>query len=713
MDPEQIDIESELEKARQNKLNGDQLNALAAALKTAKRLEEALEIMGLALEIMGLAKDQETQRADQERLAKDQETQRADRAERALAKDEDLSRRSIRNVFLNGEECSTGSWSYPRLQLEPDVSPSVEGHGFRNMGIQLATYVDDNVDEIGSGNKAIWNRLAEPGFLVVRALRDGKSLPSHFDRAETFRYTNEIGVQVLTNLVVKDVINCLNGKGRLEANMEVSLFGVTPDILVVTQDGKMVFVIEIKAPNREQTDDDVFNDGKVGGQIWLYLMMMKAAGIDNPLGAICTFNKIRIVSLGKMISHPFQKAREMLRKGDITQWESRQEEPKVANKLSPNPKLLKLQEKTEEYNVKKPWDLFPGHALDEVAGGVLVFNDAKLYGSKILENSLVFPALVLSLLTALIENNVIEGGQKETSLPLVEIDDNLSRRLYAWGTKDKITMAFTKQKCVVKRGDTTKATQFHLLGNIGQGKEAEVRLALTPSGRLSAIKFYHFKESREATADMRKKQNNERIKSIEEVRDTEYIRWKKLYPDRLVRKVTLAHRPCLQMVYGKPLSNDDRKKRFDEIEQELLRFFKNGFMYEKTDLRWRHVMKDHDDKIFLTDLSSLTDYSKTGLPNVVREDKNGNLFLVEKSQLDENDTKGNKCYDLLKKEIESFRGRGYQNNTSQTESTRYGIGHGNGSTPDKDQKNKRYHESAEGVSASLPPSAKKAKQETA
>ena len=126
------------------------------------------------------------------------------------------------------------------------------------------------------------------------------------------------------------------------------------------------------------------------------------------------------------------------------------------------------------------------------------------------------------------------------------------------------------------------------------------------------------------------------------------------------------------------------------------------------------MMKHHDDnQIFLADLSSLTRYSKTELPNVVREDKNGNLVLVEKSQLDENDTEGNKWYDYLKNEIESFRERGFRNNTSQTESTRYGIDHGNGSTPGKDQKNKRYHESAEGVSASLPPLAKKAKQETA
>lgn len=247
-----------------------------------------------------------------------------------------------------------------------------------------------------------------------------------------------------------------------------------------------------------------------------------------------------------------------------------------------------------------------------------------------------------------------------------------------------------------------------MLGQLGRGNEAEVQLALTSSGLSCAIKFYHFRESRLATIEMRNEENKIRLEIIQKARDREYGIWMKLYKHRHARKVELAGRPCLQMPYGKPLSKTERESRFDEIKQELLRFFKEGFMYGERDFRWRHVLKDYKNQLFLTDLSSLTVLSS--VPNIPKEvwtskvvkGEKGRLFVVEKTCLDANDSVGRKILHELSEGIELFRGRGFQNNTSQMELT---------GTPANGRKQDR--KSRKRVSISPLSSSKNANQKTA
>jgi len=42
--------------------------------------------------------------------------------------------------------------------------------------------------------------------------------------------------------------------------------------IAALQGQQMMFVVEVKAPNRNGTKDNVFESGLVAGQIWLYLM---------------------------------------------------------------------------------------------------------------------------------------------------------------------------------------------------------------------------------------------------------------------------------------------------------------------------------------------------------------------------------------------------------------------------------------------------------
>ena len=642
-----------------------------------EQIDIDLQLLNPEVKALLAAFEKKTQRLEKKTQRLEQEIERLQKNEQM---NENLVQKSIKNVYLVHDE----SWSCPKIKLHKTIRPSIEGHKLKGMGKQPASY---DTREHRNGNEDIWDKINDRRFVVVSGTRDGKYLASNFDPLEKLDYMNEIDVQFHTALMVKDAIHCLNGREHIRGNMEVSHFGITPDILVITRGGKMVFVIEIKAPDREGTDDNVCENELVGGQIWLYLMTMKAAGIDNPLGAICTFNKIRIVSLKDMNSHPFDDATKMLRRGDITQWDIDLEK-KVDGDLSPNPKLQKVCDKIKEYDLVDPIKLFPDHELEENQDGVLVFKSARLYGGKILENSLVFPALVLSLLTALIESNVIATAQVKEPLPEVSLGDRLGGRLFAWGTEDIITMGFTKRKLVVKEGKI-RAKHFHLLDKLGRGNEAEVRLALTTSGLRCAIKFYHFRHSRSASEEERSQEDTAGLKKLEETRDREFVIWEKLYKGRSTRKVQLAGRPCLQMVYGKPLSENEREKCWDEIEQELLRFYKEGLWYKATDFRWRHVMKDHNEKLFLTDLSSLTYLPKEVLTCEVVQEEKGKLVIVEENWLGMSDKHDEYSPRRIKDQIESFRNHGFRSKSSQMESTSNGIEHGDAVTPRSGQNKKR------------------------
>jgi hypothetical protein len=57
------------------------------------------------------------------------------------------------------------------------------------------------------------------------------------------------------------------------------------------------FAVEVKSLAEEGLDGVIYGNKNLGGQIWSYLYAMKAAGLDNPIGAIMTFNTIAIVNL--------------------------------------------------------------------------------------------------------------------------------------------------------------------------------------------------------------------------------------------------------------------------------------------------------------------------------------------------------------------------------------------------------------------------------
>jgi hypothetical protein len=108
-------------------------------------------------------------------------------------------------------------------------------------------------------------------------------------------YCNEIEVKIFVQAMVIDAIRCLGLRGVLESHVEVAMYSMIPDVVVVKVKGSIIFTVEVES--LEIVEDEVFSSKTVAGQIWLYLQCMRQHGCERPLGAIMTYNKIRLVSL--------------------------------------------------------------------------------------------------------------------------------------------------------------------------------------------------------------------------------------------------------------------------------------------------------------------------------------------------------------------------------------------------------------------------------
>ncbi|KAL3903617.1 MAG: hypothetical protein SGILL_010378 [Bacillariaceae sp.] len=569
--------------ARRDELSTDELNDLGEALNGAGRTAEANEVYAAAYTKLRAHMDH----MDENRF---------------------LVQKSIERIYRRN-----GAASFPDLRLNNDVHPSIEGHHLKKMKSQPAKYVQ------GLGGFSLDALLKDVVVPINFIPTDGGTsrpakIPSSFDpQSFPLEYQNEIEIQVHVRSLVMDAIACMGCLGILATSMEFSFYGVTPDIVVICRGSKIVFVIEVKAPNRAglPVEKNVFQNELVGGQIWLYLMSMKQAGVKNPLGAICTFNEIRLVSLDVMSSHPFDAAKEKLNSETTKTWEVKQhrDSPKEEQQPSPDPSRQSASKKSKPFDFEHPAESFD----PSVCKGVNVFR-AFLYGSETKGTPYVLPTLLLALTTAMIETEELGPSQVITE---IEGGDDLGKRLFAFAKEDNLWFARTPLKLKASTQYPNHACKsFYLLDGVGRGDHGEVHLVVSTSGDPAAVKFYGFKPSRLATPDDREEQNRNRIMYLTRKRDEEWDLWHALYRDRKARKIQLAGYPCLLMPYGTRVSEQDRTASTEFIESELLRFCRAGYAYKESDLRWRHVLKDLSGKLFLADLGSLvklkdgTDHSK-------------------------------------------------------------------------------------------------------
>jgi hypothetical protein len=117
--------------------------------------------------------------------------------------------------------------------------------------------------------------------------------------------------------------------------------------------------------------------------------------------------------------------------------------------------------------------------------------------------------------------------------------------------------------------------------------------------------MYIPKRSVAATADAREAEWMERYEEEKIISNEELSRWNALYKSNTAFGVKLCGNPCLVMPYGIEMPSGERKPHVQGEIKDLLTEFAKGFVYEE--LRWRNILRDYNDKLYLVDLESLPD----------------------------------------------------------------------------------------------------------
>jgi hypothetical protein len=150
-----------------------------------------------------------------------------------------------------------------------------------------------------------------------------------------------------------------------------------------------------------------------------------------------------------------------------------------------------------------------------------------------------------------------------------------------------------------------------MLTHIGDGQTGSTYLACNASGKLTATKLYGPRRPTAAVDDDREACMQKLLEEMRTKCTTELDRWKLLLKQYPTYSCVLDVIPVLVMPYGHEIaSKRDREAALFEIRGELKRYAKAGSKYAKADLRWRHVLRDFQEKIFLADLESLESFAK-------------------------------------------------------------------------------------------------------
>ena len=510
--------------------------------------------------------------------------QRKEQAQK-MKEERNLLARSIENVYYHSYGTPKQKLRLPPINVDLQIKPSVHGH---------ETKAEIVPSEFPVKSQLIPTREREvEGSPEVYKIASSIALDNNMTKDGKIRYMNEIDVQCRCKELVQDMIRCLGLQNLLNVHMEISLYGKRPDILVVSWNGKVVFCVEVKAPETKQ--GEVFESGIVAGQIFDYLMTMKQLGVPHPLGAIMTYNGIRIVSLENFQeNHELEEAAEEGGGDVVTQRSEMPKETKEA--ASPQKERISIKDVVAKDNET---------VVDE--SGYIA---PKVYGSQTFWNDDVPLALFLALKVAFsqhCENTLVK-------LPIVKPQDNIGSRIFAKVTEKglKFYKLSSDFPLLVNEPAGSTSKVFYLLAQLGRGSAGEVYLACNSVGRLCAIKLYPHKRSYGATEEERKKEHAKELTRVQEIRDKELKNWKKLFPKmKHVKEHTLNGLPALQMPYLRQLETNvqERSNCLADIKSELERYAAENLMYKSMDLRWHHVCKfpseDGSDSIILVDLELL------------------------------------------------------------------------------------------------------------
>ena len=488
-DQQESSLEARLEKARNDELSREALSELYDALKAAGRFREACEVSEkelAALKQETAALEQRAAAAKQERAALEQRAaaakqERATLEQRAAALKAWLHERrfgiqkAIQHVYFRNHDAAL-----PELALNSSVEPSMGRFNGRNMNPQKASYLAHTFSVSN-----LWNDdMVVPTYFIPAPGEDRAIIPSGFNPLHfPLKYHNELEVLVHVRLLVEDAIFCIGCRTLLDLYLESSFYGVSPDMVLLRHDRtrQIVLVIQVKAPNRPGTDDNVLEDPVVGGQLWLYLMSMKQSGVKKPMGAICTFNALRLVSLDSFETHMFDDAKQKLNTTMVYIWPEKQPDRKK-QASTPDSKRQSGSEKSKELSVNDPPASYDTQVCDGVE--VNVFRPL-LYGSETVQDGNVFRMLLLALTTTMLENDHQDASCE--MMTEFKKGNDIGGRLFAFAKPDMLGFARAPQELVVQAEHPHTAKNFFVLDILGPETPGEVRLIVSTAGMPAAV----------------------------------------------------------------------------------------------------------------------------------------------------------------------------------------------------------------------------------
>ena len=566
------------------------------------------------------------------------------KAENAARDDDemaDLRRASLEQTYLDTKK----HFWLPPVNLNEAVTPSVLGKS------RKINYYDK------SKQKQVQGRLRIPqAKIVVRTGHhvhpvdvripvqvENQLIPSilgaeRYGEPFGFDYYNECGVQWFCVSMIKDACRCLSLRD-VRSDTEPSIFLIKPDSVVVLRlKGKIVMAILVKSPDVPDgsRNDKVFTSESTSGQIWSYLLAMRSAGIQQPLAAVMTYNKMVLASLDSFENDTAHT--EILENVKQT----------LSTNKAPPYRVHQVPEESQEQTASPIRQTLPVSHVKQDADDTEKEAcrdkevDRVVYYSEVFENGHVFPFLLQAIEMAYQKVGPIFA----TDIPRIGHGECLGNRvvckmgknLFTWVKTPLYTMRGKKKKAFTANlqdfPDPLSQT-FYLLGELGVGIHASVMLACNSSGRVCALKCYHVYPSQLRTNRDREEDENEEIESLRDVANAEADRWRLLYQDRFphVTVVDLAGRPCLVMPYGTQVQ--DRDSITQELEKELYRLAQRGFRYENNYNRWRNVLVDSQGQVFLSGLGSLEEHGEdTTVPDKLQAmvDKQLAILMKEKQE---------------------------------------------------------------------------------
>lgn len=356
-----------------------------------------------------------------------------------------------------------------------------------------------------------------------------KSVLGSLYQGGKFRYLNEFGVQRLCQDMISDALMALGLDRETDTHLEFSIYMMKPDIVIVIRyRGRVIFAVEVKSPELEEENSvKVFENGKAVGQLWSYLYAMKQSGNPCPVGAIMTYNKIRIVALedytnGKQdegYKNIIDQARDCLSSG-------------TSPKRKPAEKVVDCHDRKKS-PVKETKHFHESNRVladfaDELKGHTV---GRDVYCSRVHVEGEVFPCLLQAIEIAF---RSVQAAESEKAVCLNKDDPIGGRLLFELGeTSFDWVQVRNCVKAKINRKIPDRSTKkLFIMGKLGEGTKCNVYLVCSSGGQVCAIKDYHFAQSTQATEDARESDEEESFIKLIEDAENEASRWKALYETR-------------------------------------------------------------------------------------------------------------------------------------------------------------------------------------